>query len=307
MQPVEIMEDLFFIQRGYLNGNHFVYRSDEPILIDTAYISDFESTEALIASLGVTLSRTRLIINTHCHCDHIGGNRIIQDRSACDIALHAIGKHFITTRDDWATWWKYYSQEADFFSCTWELLDGDTVAIGPHEFRVIHTPGHASDGIVLYNEKEQVLLSSDTLWERDIAVMTTRVEGSAACFAMQESLQELEKLKVKVVYPGHGSPFHDMPEAISRAKTRLQQYMGDRKKIGNDLLKKIVIFTLLMKKAVDETSFFEYLMSTHWFRETIDLYFDSSYQAKYESLMNGLLSRGIVKNRNGKLVTTVKP
>ena len=83
--------------------------------------------------------------------------------------------------------------------------------------------------------------------------------------------------------------------------------MGDRTKIGEDLLKKIVIYTLLMKRAVNEASFFEHLMSTHWFKETIDLYFDSAYQAKYESLMKGLLRRGIVKSRNGKLVTTVKP
>jgi len=91
MSALEIMKDLFFIERGYLNSNHFVYRSKEPILIDTAYISDFEITERLISDLGVDLSRTRLIINTHTHCDHIGGNRTIQERSGCDIALHKIG------------------------------------------------------------------------------------------------------------------------------------------------------------------------------------------------------------------------
>ena len=51
MPPVEIMEDLFFIQRGYLNGNHFVYRSADPVLIDTAYVSDFPTTAALIQRL----------------------------------------------------------------------------------------------------------------------------------------------------------------------------------------------------------------------------------------------------------------
>jgi len=153
MSALEIMKDLFFIERGYLNSNHFVYRSKEPILIDTAYISDFEITERLISDLGVDLSRTRLIINTHTHCDHIGGNRTIQERSGCDIALHKIGKYFIDTRDDWSTWWRYYSQDAAFFHCTLALEDGDVIAVGPHEFRVIHTPGHASDGIVLYGDK----------------------------------------------------------------------------------------------------------------------------------------------------------
>ena len=38
---LEILEDLFFIERGYLNANHFVYRGDPPTLIDTGYIADF--------------------------------------------------------------------------------------------------------------------------------------------------------------------------------------------------------------------------------------------------------------------------
>jgi len=44
----EIMKDLFFVERGYLNGNHFVYRSEQPVLIDTGYVSDFNITEKIM-------------------------------------------------------------------------------------------------------------------------------------------------------------------------------------------------------------------------------------------------------------------
>ena len=40
MNAIEIMKNLFFIERGYLNANHFVYRSEKPVLIDTGYASD---------------------------------------------------------------------------------------------------------------------------------------------------------------------------------------------------------------------------------------------------------------------------
>ncbi len=307
MKPLEIMDNLFFIQRGYLNANHFVYTSEQPVLIDTAYIADFQATADVIRRLGVDIAKTKLIVSTHCHCDHIGGAKIIQDISSCDIALHKIGKYFIDAQDDWSTWWRYYNQDASFFNCTRGLVDGDVICVGPHKFEVIYTPGHSADGIVLYNRNEKVLISSDTLWENDMAVMTVRVEGSRACFSLMESLEKIEKLEVKVVYPGHGKPFTNMARAIEKARKRLKGFLEDKTKIGTDLLKKIIVYTLMMKKGTDEASFFDDLIATHWYRETVDFYFDSNYRHKYEEIMQGFLGRGIVKNQDGRLITTVKP
>ena len=307
MAAIEIMKDLFFIERGYLNGNHFVYRSNEPILIDTGHIGDFNETEKFIKDLGVPISDIRLIISTHCHCDHIGGNRIIQEKSGCDIALHKLGKYFIDTGDDWSTWWRYYSQEAAFFRCTKPLEDGDTLSIGPHHFEVIYTPGHASDGIVLYNSEEKILISSDTLWENDVANITIRVEGSGAVHSLKESLERLEALEVKRVYPGHGKPFEDFMGALKRSKKKLKDYLVNRQHIGNDLLKKIMVYTILEKKSLPEDSFFPWLMGTHWYKETVDLYFDGDCRGKYDEIMRGLFQRGVMKRKEGKLYTTVKP
>jgi len=191
MAENEILKDIFFIERGYLNANHFVYRSNAPILIDSGYVADVDETEKLITDLGVNLSDVSLIINTHSHCDHIGGNRIIQQRSDCDIALHAVGRHFIDSQDDWSTWWKYYNQEADFFTVTRSLADGESVAVGPHEFEVIYTPGHAADGIVLYNRREKILISSDTLWENDSAVLTLAPQPTSLPAAIISCAQQL--------------------------------------------------------------------------------------------------------------------
>ena len=66
----EVLKDLFFIERGYLNANHFVYRSQSPVLIDTGYIADLGETEKLLGNLGVKLADVSLIISTHTHCDH---------------------------------------------------------------------------------------------------------------------------------------------------------------------------------------------------------------------------------------------
>jgi hydroxyacylglutathione hydrolase len=307
MQSLEILPDLFFIQRGYLNGNHFVYRSDKPILIDTAYSADFSDTEKALNDLGVNLSQVEMIVNTHCHCDHVGGNRIIQERSNCRIAMHEIGKYFIDMRDSWSTWWKYYVQEADFFRCDVGLRNEDLLSVGPYEFRVLHTPGHSADGVVLYHESEKLLISSDTLWENDMAVMTVRVEGSMAIFSMLESLEKISSLDIKVVFPGHGNPFHDVQGAIKKTKERLFSFLENPKRVGNDLIKKITIYTLMMKRSIDEETFYDYLMTTPWFVETVNLYFDGNYEKKYHDTMQGFFRRGIVKRKSGTLFTTVKP
>ena len=62
----------------------------------------------------------------------------------------------------------------------------------------------------------------------------------------------------------------------------------------------------MMRKTVDNDSFFEHLMQTFWFKETVDLYFNGQYGAKYEAIMKDFHKRGILKEHQGKILTTIK-
>jgi hypothetical protein len=66
MQPVEILKDLYFIERGFLNANHFVYRSENPILIDTAYIADFDETAGATTSGAINVFKINPTVILHC-------------------------------------------------------------------------------------------------------------------------------------------------------------------------------------------------------------------------------------------------
>ena len=48
-------------------------------------------------------------------------------------------------------------------------------------------------------------------------------------------------------------------------------------------------------------------MQTHWYKETVELYFNGDYRGMYDRVMGDFMNRGIVKAKNAKLVTTVKP
>ncbi|MFO8031334.1 MAG: MBL fold metallo-hydrolase [Desulfohalobiaceae bacterium] len=303
----EILPELFFIQRGFLNANHFVYRGDPVVLIDTGYLGDLEETRQLLACLGIDFSQVGLIVNTHCHCDHVGANQVIQQESGCATALHYIGQHFIATRDDWATWWRYYNQEARFFQATHGLQDLQEIELGCYSFQVLYTPGHSADGLVLYHPQEKILLSSDTLWENDVAAITERVEGSRALFSMQESLQRLQGLEVQMVYPGHGAAFTAYQAALNKAQAKVGRYLQDKKSLGRDQIKKLLVYTLLMHRQMPEQKFFQHLMQTHWFPETVELYFQGGYEEAYQSNMQALLDKGAIYRKAGCLYPGVAP
>ncbi|MFH1980380.1 MAG: hypothetical protein ABIL58_00920 [Pseudomonadota bacterium] len=77
--------------------------------------------------------------------------------------------------------------------------------------------------------------------------------------------------------------------------------------MGRDLLKKIMVYTLLMRGPVPASDFYQQLKGTVWFPETVALYFDGDTQACYSEVLDGLTRRGIILNRDGLLSTTVAP
>ncbi|MEW6374420.1 MAG: MBL fold metallo-hydrolase [Thermodesulfobacteriota bacterium] len=303
----EISKNLFFIQRGWLNANHFVFNGGGKILIDTGYIRDFEETKKLIEATGVDLSSIDLIVSTHSHCDHIGGNKRIQEISGCLIAIHWVDKQSIESRDDWATWYRFYDQEAEFFPVGIPLEDGRKIYLDDLELEVIHTPGHARGGISLYSPEERFLISSDALWDGDTGVLNTIVEGKDAPSVAKESLKKISSLNIQTIYPGHGGIICNPKRAMERCIRRLENFMKNPAKLGQDHLKKILIWVLLMKKGYPKDDFFNYLLTTHWFKAVVDLYFEGRYQEKFDEIMEELIERNIVFIKDGYYHTTVHP
>lgn len=303
----EISKNLFFVQRGWLNANHFVFNGKRKILIDTGYITDFEETRKWIEAAGVELRSVDLIVSTHSHCDHIGGNNKIQEISKCQIAIHRIDKQLIDSRDDWSTWYRFYDQEAEFFPVDIALEEGGEIYLDDLELEVIHTPGHARGGISLYCPGEHFLISSDALWDGDTGVLNTIVEGREAPSLAMESLGKIIPLNIHTIYPGHGSIIHDPERAIKKCKRRLEEFIKNPIKLGQDHLKKILVWSLLMKKGYPKDDFFDYLMTTHWFKAVVGSYFEAKYREKFNELIEEFLERNIVIIKDGYYHTTVQP
>ncbi|HUW65656.1 MAG TPA: MBL fold metallo-hydrolase [Spirochaetia bacterium] len=301
-----IADNFYFVERGWLNANHFVFNGRHKVLIDTGYKAHLAQTLGLIQQTGMAPHSVGTIISTHSHSDHIGGNRFIQDLSGCEIAMHPIDRHFIETQDDHHTWWSYYDQQADFFPVHRSLEDGETVELDGLGLEVLHVPGHAAGQIALYCPKFRFLIAADAVWQGDFGVLTPVVEGATAPFLQQRSLERLAALPVSVIYPGHGGVIHGARESIDRCRKRIERFLAEPAAMARDQIKKIVLYTLLMKRGYHEADFFPYLMTTLWYPQTVDLFFQGQYQGVYDDVMEELVRKNLVIRANQQLTAALK-
>jgi glyoxylase-like metal-dependent hydrolase (beta-lactamase superfamily II) len=99
------------------------------------------------------------------------------------------------------------------------VRDGDSVRMGDQRFEVIHTPGHSSDSICLYNEAEGVLFAGDTP-----LVITSPVGSYETGF--QAALEKLCSRDVRRIYFGHGPPLTEGCNERLRESLRLARSNG---------------------------------------------------------------------------------
>ncbi len=142
-----------------------------------------------------------IIINTHCHFDHIGGNEFLKKKTGAEIIVHYKERDFLTDPDKNLS--SLMGIEIKSPPADKTVQDKDKIKIGSNEFEVIHTPGHSPGGISLYNKNENLLFSGDTIFQMGIG---------RADFPSSDRKTLIKTISNKlltlpdntVVYPGHG-------------------------------------------------------------------------------------------------------
>ncbi len=145
----------------------------------------------------VSPESVELIVNTHCHFDHTGGNSLFPE---AEIAMHRLAAGAVESGDD--------SVLAGLFGgevCSRvdrELEGGESIEVGAQSIDVLHTPGHTSGSIsLLFGE---ALFTGDTLFATGCG-RTDLPSGSRE--EMASSLKLLLSQEYETAYPGHGPPF----------------------------------------------------------------------------------------------------
>lgn len=190
------------------------------ILIDTGMTSKFPHLKDRLAELGLGIKDISLVILTHEHFDHIGATAFFHQTAV--VAAHPLAANKLELQDEFVTFNKYRNEPSKPFWVDVWLEDDSTIDLGNYELKVIHTPGHTSGCICLYEPREGMLFSGDTLFAGG-TLSEIAVGGNVSDYV--NSVQRLSNLKIKTICPGHGrisdTPEEDMPKAMACAQTLL--------------------------------------------------------------------------------------
>ena len=167
------------------------YLIDKNILVDTGAGHNKDYLFSKLRENGVEPEDIEMVVNTHCHFDHIGGNHFFANAR---IAVHRCDAISIRNEDTLGTSMSAFDG-ADNSRVDVELEDGDMIA----DFEVIHTPGHTKGGICLWDGEN--LISGDTIFAGG---GVGRMDIGGDYQDMKNSVKRLTELDVKNIYPGHG-------------------------------------------------------------------------------------------------------
>jgi glyoxylase-like metal-dependent hydrolase (beta-lactamase superfamily II) len=188
-------------------NTYLVDGGDELALID----SGGGESDRLLENLQKVVcdgKRLKYLVLTHCHFDHIGGNRPVKERFGCEIAVHESEAGDVEKLDselvlmNMARSWGLDFPPAKVDR---KLVDGDRLAVGDRTLQVIHAPGNTPGSICLKMREQgkTALFTGDTLLAQGRLGF---INGPGFDLdAHKASLKKLEGLNADMIFPGHGT------------------------------------------------------------------------------------------------------
>ena len=174
--------------------------SKDCVIIDPGCSSTAEQ-EILLSFIKDNNLKPVKLLNTHCHIDHILGNKFCAD--VFKLPLQA-NKKELRTLDAGMVSAQIFGIHYDESPLPEIFLDEpDTIVFGESELQVLFTPGHSEGSICFYNQKDKFLIGGDVLFFQSIG--RTDLPGGNHQQLLSSIKNKLFNLPEEVkVYPGHG-------------------------------------------------------------------------------------------------------
>jgi hydroxyacylglutathione hydrolase len=145
--------------------------------------------------------RPKYLLNTHCHLDHVFGNKFIHETWQLEPYIHADEQLVLENAPmaglRWGMPFDNYKGPLHF------LREGDLIRLGNDVLKVLYTPGHSPGHICFYCGQQQFIIGGDVLFR--LGVGRTDLPGGDFDTLVSSIRNQLFVLPGEtVVYPGHG-------------------------------------------------------------------------------------------------------
>ena len=260
---LEIMEGVHQLEvpmeRNPLGKTFSYLLTDSRTLIDTGVPTDYayRALERQLEEHGLKPQDIERVILTHLHNDHIGLAEAFQEQGAELVASTVAAEKQTRVQEEYRNLYELTVEETRLFGgaeylnflarfvyafrdvprplkIDRTLKDGETLDLGGYKLKVIWTPGHAQEHIVLHDPANRLLFSGDHVLPKITShVALHSYEQRDPLGEYLSSLDKVKDLDVETVLPGHEWTFHNLRERIEQ----LQVHHGRRLQEMRDALR----------------------------------------------------------------------
>jgi len=151
-----------FVFNPFQENTYLVWDDDlNCAIIDPGCSAEYEQNE-LIEFIDKNGLKPVKLLNTHCHVDHVLGNKFLVDKYRLELEMHKGDVPVLNAVPNYGASYGFNTGE---MAVPGKFLnDGDTVSVGSIDLKVIHTPGHSPGGICFYHEPSKQVIVGDALF-----------------------------------------------------------------------------------------------------------------------------------------------
>ena len=243
-----VLPGIDVFQRGWLSSNNVIVHGapGEPgaLLVDTGHVNHAAQTVAKVrqALAGQDLAA---IVNTHLHSDHCGGNAELERAFGVRARVPATLADAVHRWDEARLSYQATGQACERFVACGALAAGELITAGGRRWEALAAPGHDPDSLMLFDPAHGVLLSADALWEQGFGVVFPELWGEPAFEDALRVLDDIERLRLTVLIPGHGPACQDVPAALAQARRKLLGWRADPRSHARYAAKVLIKYHLM--------------------------------------------------------------
>jgi glyoxylase-like metal-dependent hydrolase (beta-lactamase superfamily II) len=170
------------------------------IIIDPGCYEDIEKQE-LTNFISAESLKVEKLVNTHCHIDHVLGNKFIKETYGVELYIHKNDEATLMAVSSYAS--NYGFQQYEETSADQFLAEGEKLTFGESELDIIYVPGHAPGHVAFISQDDKFCIGGDVLFRGSIG--RTDLPGGDLDTLIKSIHNKMFVLPDDIiVYSGHG-------------------------------------------------------------------------------------------------------